>query len=119
MSDLFNTKAGQLRNTLGFEPNTPLWKRVPKKDEQGNLLSDFMMLIPGLKSRSTAQISKTLDALSAVLARYGHVVVFADMNMQLNLLWISFRPTPGVFQELPVAIKEAVPEAVLVASHVH
>ena len=102
-----------------MQPAEPLWRRVPCRDAEDRPLSDFMMLIPGLKSRSTAQISKTLDALSAVLARYGHVVVFADMNMQLNLLWISFRPTPGVFQELPVAIKEAVPEAVLVASHVH
>jgi len=119
MSDLLKKKQGRLRNTLEVEPNTPLWKRVPKKDEQGNLLSDFMMLIPGLKSRGKTQISKTLDNLSAVLARYQHVVVFADMNMELNLLWISFRPLPGVFQELPVAIKEAVPEAVLIASHPH
>ena len=119
MSDIFKPRKHLLRDSSGVEPNTPLWQRVPKKDEQGNLLSDFMMLIPGLKSRTATEISKTLDVLSAVLARYQHVVVFADMNMRLNVLWISFRPTPGVFTELPVAIKEAVPEAVLIASHPH
>ena len=105
------------RNSSGFEPNTPLWQRVPLKDAQGNLLSDFMMLIPGLKTRSQADINRTLELISAVLERYQHVSAFADMNLQLNLLWISFTPIPGVFSELPEAIQVAVPEAVLVASH--
>lgn len=116
MSDVSKPHKSLLQDSAGVEPNTPLWERVPKKDEQGNLLSDFMMLIPGLKSRTAAEISATLDTLSAVLARYEHSVVFADMNMQLNILWISFRPTPRLMQELSVAIKDEVPEAVLIAS---
>jgi len=119
MKNVSDKKKRQLRDGSGVEPNSPLWQRVPKRDEQGKLLSDFMMLIPGLKSLNSSQISNRLDAISAVLARYEHVVVFADMNIKLNLLWISFRPLPGVFQELPAAIKEAVPEAVLVASQTH
>lgn len=117
MGELSNNYKGALQNSSGSEPNTPLWQRVPKTDEQGRLLSDFMMLIPGLRHRGRQQIESTVDGLSAVLASYHHVVVFADLNLRLNLLWVSIRPSPGMCLELPAAIKEVVPEALLVASN--
>lgn len=117
MGDLLNNHKGMLRSTSGCEPNTPLWQRVPKTDEQGRLLSDFMILIPGLRNRSKLQIHSTVGQLSAVLSSYQHVVVFADLNLSLNLLWVSIRPRPGICLELLAAIKIAVPEVLVVASN--
>ena len=117
MGEISNNYNGALRNTSGIEPNTPLWQRVPKTDDQGHLLSDFMMLIPGLRNRGRQQIKSTVDKLSAVLASYQHVVVFADLNLKLNLLWVSIRTRPGMCLELPAAIQEAVPEALLIANN--
>jgi hypothetical protein len=53
-----------------------------------------------------------------VLARYGDAVVFADVNLRLNTLWVTVRPIPGICLELPAALKHRVPEALLVA-HKH
>lgn len=117
MGELSNNYKGAHRNTSGIEPNIPLWQRVPKTDDEGHLLSDFMMLIPGLRNHSRQQIESTVERLLLVLASYQHVVVFADLNLRLNLLWVSIRPRPGMCLELPAAIKEAVPEALLVASN--
>lgn len=101
---------------MDYEPSAPLWKRVPKLDEQGRRLSDFMMIIPGLKKRPANEIQYTLEALAAVLDRYDHIVMYADMNLRINTLWVTIRPVVGMCLEIPAAIKVAVPEAVLVAS---
>lgn len=105
--------------TSGTEllPAEPLWKRAPTRDERGNMLSDFMMLIPRLSKRSQEQQRSTLDRLQQVLEEYRHVVVFADLNLRLNLLWVSVRPQPGICLELPTAILACVPEARLVAQN--
>lgn len=118
MGKLLNShNKGMLQSTSGCEPNTPLWQRVPKTDDEGRLLSDFMMLIPGLRNRGQRQIHSTVERLSAVLVSYQHVVVFADLNLRLNLLWVSVRPRAGICLELPAAIKLAVPEVLLVANN--
>jgi hypothetical protein len=44
--------------------------------------------------------------------------VFADMNLRLNVLWVTVRPIPGICLELPAALKTRVPEAMLVAQRV-
>ena len=49
-----------------------------------------------------------------VLNQYSHVVVFANINMKINCLWISHKHQPGVCQELVSAIRKYVPEAALV-----
>lgn len=73
-----------------------------------------MMLIPRLRARPRARVDRTTAAIQSVLRRYDKVVVFADLNLRLNLLWVSVRPVPGICLELPAAIKCRVPEAVLV-----
>lgn len=100
---------------MAFEPGQPLWKRIPSHDEHGRSLSDFMMLIPHLKHRDPDTISTTLEIIAAVLSRYEDVVMYADMNLRINTLWVSIRPVPGMCLEIPTAIKAAVPEALLVA----
>lgn len=112
-----DTKAprSELRIDPGLEPAAPLWQRVPTRTPEGRLASDFMMLIPGLRRRPQDQLQKVLDDIHAVLTRYRNVVLFADMNLKLNLLWISVRPVPGITLELAAAVKVRVPEALLVS----
>lgn len=106
---------GNICNTLDCEPNTPLWQRVPTKDESGKYLGDFMMIIPGLKKQTSEKRKRTLNALASVLEYYQEVVVFADLNMKMNLLWISIKPVKGMMIEISSAIISSVPEAKLVS----
>lgn len=93
----------------------PLHRRVPTHDENGRPLSDFMMLIPGLREWPRARLNDRLAGLHAVLGDYSDVV-FADLNLPLNLLWVSVRNSPGVMLRLVAAIQLRVPEAKLVGS---
>ena len=97
------------------ERHQPLYERVPTRDEKGRLLSDFMVLIPGLRERDRQQFSETVDAIQAVL-QCESSVVFADLNVSLNLLWVSHQSVPGLTANLVGALQEKVPEALLVAA---
>ena len=57
----------------------------------------------------------TLQAIGEVLHYYRDAVVFADLNLRINVLWVTVRPVPGICLELPAALKVRVPEAMLVA----
>lgn len=74
-----------------------------------------MMLIPKLGHRPQHQIKQTLDLLQAVMSDYRQAIVFADLNLKLNVLWVSVKPIPGICLELPAAIKSQIPEALLIA----
>ena len=112
---LNNKKSDALKNTLELSPNQPLWQRVPTKDESGEYLGDFMMVIPKLKTASSEHRKRTLDAINAVLHRYQDTVVFADLNLKINLLWISVKPVNGIIMEISSAIIDSVPEAKLIS----
>ena len=96
-------------------PAEPLWQRVPTRDADGKAYSDFMMLIPKLGKKPREMIQATVNNLESVLACYQNDIVFADLNLKLNVLWVSVRPVPGICIELPTAIKLKVPEALLVS----
>lgn len=96
-----------------LETHRPLYERVPTRDEYGRPLTDFMLLLPGLRDRPKAQFNEVLTRLQAVLAQF-HDVIFADLNLPLNLLWVSARVRPGVILELFWAVKSQLPEAKLV-----
>ncbi len=96
------------------EPAEPLWKRVPTRGEDGQPLSDFMMLIPGMRHWPGQRQRSALEAIYDVLNQYRNVVVFADMNVRLNVLWVSVRAVPGICMELPIALRARVPQAKLV-----
>jgi len=108
-------KAGNICSSLEYSANTPLWSRVPTKDETGRYLGDFMMIITGLKKASSEHRKKTINALTHVLAHYSDIVVFADLNMKMSLLWVSIKPVKGMMIELPAAIIRSVPEAKLIS----
>ncbi len=103
-----------LVRTRQLEPNhEPLYKRLPTHDENGKFLSDFMMLIPGLRNLSESNLNDRLTALHSLLGGHDDVV-FADLNTPLNLLWVSVRARRGVIRELAAEIRLRVPEARLV-----
>lgn len=91
----------------------PLYRRLPKTDEQGRCLGDFMMLIPGLRELSAAQAEARLAQLQGILDADDDVV-FADLNLPLNLLWVSVRQRHGVVTGVAAMIREHFPAARLV-----
>jgi hypothetical protein len=108
-------KQHKLPSSLDCVPADPLYKRAPREDEHGKPLSDFMMIIPKLHSRPQHLIQDTVSRIEQVLNRYANVVVFADLNLKLNVLWVIVRQRPGICWNLPVEINSEVPEALLVA----
>lgn len=92
----------------------PLWKIAPTHDEDGTSLCDFMLLIPKFKSRQLDYIERAQSSMATVLALYPEVV-FANINMELNVLWVSHRYRLGLMLEIVTAIRQHVPEALLVA----
>ena len=106
------------RLSISFQDaSEPLRFRAPSHDENGRSLSDFMVLIPGLKKKPQRLITRTINEIHLALMSYGDDVVFAEFNIKLNLLWVSIRPVPGIRYEITGAIQERVPEARLV-SHI-
>jgi len=91
----------------------PLYKRLPTHDENGNFLSDFMLLIPGLRTLSASLLQSRLQQLHGLLDAHPDVV-FADLNAPLNLLWVSVKARHGVICELADEIRRQIPEARLV-----
>jgi len=97
-----------------LQPNQePLYKRLPTHDEDGKYLSDFMMLIPGLRNLPATHFNSRLSFLHNLLMEHEDVV-FADLNTPLNLLWISVRARHGIIGEVSTAIRIHIPEARLV-----
>jgi hypothetical protein len=99
-----------------LSPDEPLHKRVPTRDREGQRLADFMMIIPRLKDKPEPALRETVAELEYVLGVYQRIVVYADLNLRLNVLWVSLKPVPGKSLELATAIKARVPEALLVAN---
>jgi hypothetical protein len=98
-------------------PAEPLRKRAPAFDEHGRALSDFMVLIPGLVKKPQHLIQATIGHIQTVFADFDHVVVFAELNLKLSLLWVSVKPVPGVRFQISEALRAVIPEARLV-SHI-
>jgi len=107
--------AVKIANSGNIEPADPLWKRVPTRDSDGRPLSDFMMIIPKLRYRPPQTIQEVVAKIEKVLEYYERHVVFADLNLNLNVLWVSLRPSPGMCLEVATAINLHVPDAKLVA----
>ena len=94
--------------------NTPLYDRVPTLDENGKPYADFMMLIPKLNKADVAELKQKIAGLQAVLINYSEVV-FVDLNLRLNVLWVSFTPRVGLIERMVVDIQQRVPEAKLIS----
>ena len=108
------TDTNEILLSIDMAPAEPLWKIAPTRDENGDHLSDFLMIIPRLRQKPDNHIKRTLNNIDRVLKQFNQSVVFANIDMKLNTLWVSFKPQPGLFMEIAAAIKLQVPEAVLV-----
>ncbi|HET9122524.1 MAG TPA: hypothetical protein VFN52_03365 [Acidiferrobacteraceae bacterium] len=113
MSNRLPARAHGALAASALRPAGPLYERAPTRDEDGTRLSDFMMLIPGLRARPEHQFRDALRKIEMVLAQFQEVV-FIDLNVPLNLLWVSVRPRPGVILEIASTLKFHVPDMLLV-----
>lgn len=95
--------------------STPLYERVPSRDASGRPFSDFMMLIPGLRDSTAERFNDRVAGIQAVLGRYSEVV-FADLNVPINVLWVSLVPKFGLIGTIAAELQQRIPEARLVAS---
>ena len=82
---------------------------MPTRAEDGSLYIDFMVLIPGMHELPDAEIADRVSGLQTVLGRYRQVV-FADLNIRLNLLWVTLVPERGLIHDLMSALRQKVPE---------
>lgn len=103
-----------LKLSTALYPAEPLWKVAPTRDADGKPVSDFLMIIPKLSKKPKHYIKRTLGDIEAALQQFSHIVIFANIDMKLNTLWVSFKTQPGVLLEIIAAVKLRVPEAVIV-----
>lgn len=100
-----------------FQPTEPLWKRVPTRDQAGNAYNDFMMVIPGLRNFEPSYLREIVHKIEVVLKRYEKKIVLADLNLKINVLWVTLQPCIGLSTEIAALIHHVVPEAKLVSQH--
>ena len=94
---------------MGLQPSEPLWQRAPSRDADGRLLSDFMMLIPRLSGAPALRRERIYTELRAVFRSHADEVRFADLNLRLNLVWVSLEASPGLIPKVAGAIRRRSP----------
>lgn len=111
-----------LKLSVDIAPAEPLWKLAPTHDENGGPVSDVLMIIPKLKTQPEPYIKDTLANIEFALKQFSNEILFANVDMKLNTLWVSFKAVPGVYVDIVATLRNNVPEAVLVGdthSRVH
>jgi hypothetical protein len=104
------------RVTLSIlDASEPLRKRAPTVDEDGKAVTDFMVIFPGLRKQPLIQIQRTTKEIHRILGCFSDDVVFAELNLALNLLWVSTKPILGKRFEIAEAIRTSIPSARLVS----
>ncbi|MBL7002452.1 MAG: hypothetical protein ISR69_00320 [Gammaproteobacteria bacterium] len=96
--------------------HSPLWMRAPSRDEKGRLYSDFMMIVPELKGLSEVDKDIQSVVIKEIIEQFLHVVVYADINTKLNILWVSHQSIPGVSKPIVEAVMQKFPNARIVNS---
>ena len=104
------------RVTLSIlDASEPLRKRAPTVDEDGKAVTDFMVIFPGLHKQPQIQVQRTTREIHRILGCFSDTVVFAELNLALNLLWVSTKPVNGKRFEITAAIRSSIPSARLVS----
>jgi hypothetical protein len=109
-----NSEQLGLAPSSGAIPAQPLWRLAPTRGEDGRCLADFMMLIPGLAARSPVCREQVAAVIREVCESFGDRVAFADINYAINVLWVSVAAEPGLSGQVARAIRQKVPDALLV-----
>ncbi len=100
-----------------MQSSEPLWKRAPTRDMTGRPYADFMMLIPGLKHFGASRIRDIVKQMESVLNQYEKDIIMADLNLKINVLWVTIQPHIGLTSEIAALIHHLIPEAKLVSQH--
>ena len=111
-------KSNEKTSTLtksNLQSAEPLWKRVPTRDHTGKPYNDFMMLIPGLKNFEPLRLRETIHKMEDVLKLYEKDIILADLNLKINILWVTIQPHIGLSSEIAAYIHHVVPQAKLVS----
>ena len=106
-----------LIKTTQIHTAEPLWQRVPTRTEHGELTADFMMLIKRLKQFHQHRQQQIFSQLHQILHGYESVILFAEVNVKLGILWVSHRPRPGLGLEIAALIHHCIPEAKLISQN--
>lgn len=117
IKNLIVCASAQVPQNSQIQYSEPLWKRVPTRNLSGQPYHDFMMLIPGLRNFELTQLRDIVNKMEAVLKKYEAVIVLADLNLKLNVLWVTVQPQHGLCSEIAALIHHVIPEAKLVAQH--
>ncbi len=72
------------------------------------------MIIPKLKTKPEQYIKDTLANIEFALKQFSDEILFANLDMKLNTLWVSFKAVPGVYTDIVASLKMNIPEAVIV-----
>ena len=114
------TSTGNLPGGSGqWGQGGPLWQRVPKRDAAGRPYFDFMMFAPRLNRRPRHELDSVVLLLRGVLAAYADRIVFAELNLKINILWVTLENRPGLMSELVAALRIKAPEFHLVGHNPH
>lgn len=100
-----------------IQSSEPLWKRAPTRDNSGKPYADFMMLIPGLKNFESERLQDIIKKMEAVLMQYEKDIILADLNLKINVLWVTVTPNLGLTTEIAALLHHVIPEAKLVSQH--
>ncbi len=100
-----------------IQHSEPLWKRAPTRDNSGKPYADFMMVIPGLRDFEASRLNDVINRMGAVLKHFESDIILADLNLKINVLWVTVQPHIGLSTEIASLIHHAVPEAKLVSQH--
>ena len=91
-----------------------LLDRVPTVDECGKPLGDMLVILPRLREKTSHEVTLTARGLDRALSQFSGQIMFAELNVNRNTLWVSMRPTKGIRACIASAIRLEVPDAKLI-----
>jgi len=99
----------------GYNASQPLWQRVPSRTAEGERALDFIVIIRKLNKLSPNEQKTALNNIYKVLNSYSKVILLADLNLNINLLWVSHLPRPNLSFEIASEIITIYPLARLIS----
>ena len=109
------TEMSELRLGISYGPaNSTLLDRVPTTDEYGKPLGDMIVLLPRLREKTAHEVTLIARGIDRALSQFSAQIMFAELNVNRNNLWVSMRPTKGIRAYIATAIRLEVPDAKLI-----